>query len=357
MIPYGKVFQGNVFQGNLGRQPSGRVMDGPGSGFGPMRPTGYAQPIQEPSQGTPYGMPRPSDFPDSRWKPAGQPPQWNVGDDIRRPPSNPVRPPMPPPPLPGRIMDGPGSGFTYPRPPEDRQYAGGTPGFDERTGRYNQGFGDDIRRAPSSSGRAQPIPPNTDTNWQPDPEEYRRSVAAERARAAKMDAEAAAKRQKMLQDRQGVKFPEYENRIYDPIVIQNEMDKRAAQAKAEARGETPRKTQGELDREESNRSHARQNKAREDIARAYPNLPPNERYRMESYVMAGNSLAEAYKNSGAEFAYSQRTAMQQEQERKIREFQSPEYRASTINPEPGMSGRPGWGPPRSSNPPTATRWR
>jgi hypothetical protein len=172
-----------------------------------------------------------------------------------------------------------------------------------------------------------------------------------------MDAEAAAKRQKMLQDRQGVKFPEYENRIYDPIVIQNELDKRAAQAKAAARGETPRKTQGELDREEGNRSHLMQKKAREDIARAYPNLPPNERYRMENYVMAGDSIEDAYKNSGVEFAYSQRAAIQQEQEQKIREFQSPEYRARTLNPEPGMSGRPGWGSPRSSNPPTAARWR
>jgi hypothetical protein len=172
-----------------------------------------------------------------------------------------------------------------------------------------------------------------------------------------MDSEAAAKRQKMLQDRQGVKFPEYENRIYDPVVIQNELDKRAAQAKAAARGETPRKTQGELDMEEGNRSHLMQKKAREDISRAYPNLPPNERYRMESYVMAGDSIEDAYKNSGAEFAYSQRAAIQQEQEQKIREFQSPEYRARTLSPEPGMSGRPGWGSPRSSNPPTAARWR
>ena len=190
-----------------------------------------------------------------------------VNDVIRRPPSG--TPPMPPPPAPGRIMDGPGSGFTYPGNPNIRD------GNDTRGQR--PGYGNDTYYLPHSGTGGGMPPPNyyidqggpatagpygpppggfppppsrpPPVNFRPgqassiqpqveeSPEEYRRSVAAERARAAKMDAAAAAKRQKMQQNRQGVQFDGYDNPIYDPMVIQNERDKRAAQEKARGRGE------------------------------------------------------------------------------------------------------------------------
>lgn len=185
-----RVFAGAEPRRNGGGQPPGGDMyaggapyfdERTGGGF-PQPPAGgvqgwqrpgAAQPIQPQSQGTPYGQ---------------------QGYDVRLAPGNPAGPPMPP----GQGLGGPG---------------------------------------PASAGNAQPSPARADTSWQPNPDDYRRSVMADQSRAARQDSEAAAQRQKMLRDRQGVQFPEYANPIYDPIVIQNEMDERVAQANARGRGE------------------------------------------------------------------------------------------------------------------------
>lgn len=314
---------GNVFQGNLGRQSSG---------LGPMRPgTGYAQPIQEPSQGTPYGMPRKSD--DSGFYRGGpriadetefnyqnprQPPQWNMGDDIRRPPSNPARPPMPPAPQPGRLMAGPGSGYGYGNdtyylphsgtgggmpPPQRNPYV--DQGGQATAGPYG-GFPAYPTNPPPVTfrpGQANPIQQPAEES----PEEYRRSIAAERARAAKMDAEAAAKRQKAQQNRPTYEVPGYSGRVTDPMVAQNEYDRIAREERAAARGDKPRKTQMELDMEARQQEHQRILQQRAAAQNSLPGVDEATqravRQRMSAY---GETPEQAFQNGGfaAQQAYA-----------------------------------------------------
>lgn len=268
---------GNVFQGNLGRQPSppsqssGRVMDGPGSGFGPMRPTGYAQPIQEPSRGTPYGMPPPQMSDDSGYsRPSPrQPPQWDMGDDIRRPPSNPARPPMPPTPQPGRIMDGPGSGF------------GPSAGY---------GFGDDYRVLPGPGANPYSQPPQPQAQSRP---------AGNFANGQPG--------QKMQQSRPTYNVPGYANPVTDPIVAQNEYDRIAREQKAAARGEKPRKTQMELDMEDRNARHQQHVQQRTQIQEALPGQDQATLRAIQQRVSAyGETPEEALQNGGfaAQQAYA-----------------------------------------------------
>lgn len=229
----------------------------------------------------------------------------DFGNDIRRPPSGPL-PPAPPPPAPGRVMDGPGSGFTYPGNDYgqksvnqlDPRYRGTGGGFPAPpTGRIMNGpgsgydFGNDAFYLPhNGTGGGMPPPrlnPYVDQGGQAtagpygpppggfppppsrpppvsyrpgqanpiqsqseeSPEEYRQSVAAERARAAKMDAAAAAKRKKMQQDRQGATFDGYDNPVYDPMVADNENQRIYREQRATARGEKPKKTDREVQKE------------------------------------------------------------------------------------------------------------
>lgn len=340
--PYGgKGFQGNVFQGNLGRQPqppsqpAGRVMDGPGSFYGPGGPrmadeTGFKFPggPQQPGRvmdgpGSFYGPggPRMADETGFNYQNPRQPPQWNMGDDIRRPPNNPAPPPMPPAQQPGRVMDGPGSGYGP---------------------RGGYGFGDDFRVLPGPGGgfpppptqpppvafrpgQANPIQPQVEES----PEDYRRSIAAERARAARMDSEAAAKRQKMQQNRPTYNVPGYANPVTDPMVAQNEYDRIAREQRAAARGEKPRKTQMELDMEARNASHRQHVQQRAEIQEALPGQDQATRKAIQQRVSAyGETPEEAFRNGG--FAAQQA------------------YASSRMNDGPGPSAR---------TPAGQSRWR
>jgi hypothetical protein len=64
-----------------------------------------------------------------------------------------------------------------------------------------------------------------------------------------MDAAAAAKRQKMQQGRQGTNFDGYDNPVYDPMVADNEQQRIYREQRAAARGEKPKKTDREVQRE------------------------------------------------------------------------------------------------------------
>lgn len=295
-MPYG-----NVFQGNLDRRPYGPAAGGPA---------------------------------------------WNMGNDIRRPPSNPTPPPMPPVPPRGRIMDGPGSGFTFPgnggmspfaqgRAQSIPEPSQGTPyggprmsddsdfNFDHLRGKVAPSWdmGDDIRRVPDSRPAPTRQPPphwnmgddvrrvpgnrsaspygQPDTSWQPDPDEYRRSIAAEQRRAAEQDRELAARRQKAQAGRKTYDVPGYDRPVSDPVVAQNEYDRIAREQRAAARGDKPRKTQLELDMELRNQEHDRIVKQRSQVQSALPDLDQATqnaiRQRMNAY---GETPEEAYQNGG-----------------------------------------------------------
>jgi hypothetical protein len=144
-----------------------------------------------------------------------------------------------------------------------------------------------------------------------------------------MDAEAAAKRQKMQQDRQGYKVPGYDNPVYDPTVAQNEYDRLAREQKAAARGDKPRKTQMELDMEYRRQEHERVLAQRKQTQRALPGQDEATqravRQRMSAY---GETPEEAFQNGG--FAAQQA------------------YASSRMNDGPGPSAR---------TPAGQSRWR
>ena len=253
----------------------------------------------------------------------------DFGNDIRRPPSG--TPPAPPPPAPGRVMDGPGSGFTYnpnmrdggpndtrgqrPGYGNDTYYlpqngtGGGMPppnpyidqGGPATAGPYGPppgGFPPPPSRPPPVTfrpGQANSIQPQAEES----PEEYRRSIMAERARAAKMDAAAAAKRQKMQQNRQGTKFDGYDNPVYDPMVAENEQQKIYREQRAAGRGEKPRKTQMELEMESRRQEHERVLAQRSQVQGALPGVDEATqravRQRMSAY---GETPEQAFQNGG-----------------------------------------------------------
>jgi membrane protein involved in colicin uptake len=144
-----------------------------------------------------------------------------------------------------------------------------------------------------------------------------------------MDAEAAAKRQKMLQDRQTYEVPGYSGRVTDPMVAQNEYDRLAREQKAAARGDKPRKTQMELDMEAQQQEHNRILQQRDQAQKSLPGVDEATqravRQRMSAY---GETPEEAFQNGG--FAAQQA------------------YASSRMNDGPGPSAR---------TPAGQSRWR
>jgi membrane protein involved in colicin uptake len=122
-----------------------------------------------------------------------------------------------------------------------------------------------------------------------------------------MDSEAAAKRQKMQQNRPTYNVPGYANPVTDPMVARNEYDRIAREQKAAARGEKPRKTQMELDMEYRRQEHERVLAQRKQTQRALPGQDEATqravRQRMSAY---GETPEEAFQNGGfsAQQAYA-----------------------------------------------------
>lgn len=186
-------------------------------------------------------------------------PSWDMDDDIRRVPDSRPAPTRQPPP--------------------------------------HWNMGDDVRRVPGN----RPAPPygQSDTSWQPNPDDYRRSIIEEQRRAAAQEREAAERRRNAQKNRQTYEVPGYDNRVIDPMVAQNEYDRIAREQRAAARGDKPRKTQLELDMELRNQEHDRIVKQRSQVQSALPDLDQATqnaiRQRMNAY---GETPEEAYQNGG-----------------------------------------------------------
>jgi hypothetical protein len=122
-----------------------------------------------------------------------------------------------------------------------------------------------------------------------------------------MDSEAAAKRQKMQQNRPTYNVPGYANPVTDPMVAQNEYDRIAREQKAAARGEKPRKTQMELDMEGRNARHQQHVQQRTQIQEALPGQDQATLRAIQQRVSAyGETPEEAFQNGGfaAQQAYA-----------------------------------------------------
>lgn len=166
----------------------------------------------------------------------------------------------------GRVMDGPGSGFNYPGtgggfPPPS---GGPPPGMD-----YARAAPQDNQRVlppPMRPGMAQPIQPQS---------------------------------QGTPYNQQGYDIPGFQVPIKDPIVAQNEWDNfQRSQANA-AKGQQPRKSQMELDREaraaESNRIKQQRSQVQQSMPQVDQATQNAIRQRMEFY---GETPEQAYQNGG-----------------------------------------------------------
>lgn len=286
MMPYGKVFQGN-----FGRQPSGAAAGGPA---------------------------------------------WNMGDDIRRPPSNPARPPMPTAPQPGRIMDGPGSGFTFPGNNGASQFAPGraqpiqepsqgTPYAPKTYGIYAPGT--DITQLPYTD-TMQPNP-----GYQPKPGSgggsgsYYGAVEPRMSDDSGFNFDHLRPPQGMGDDirrapdnrpaprRPAYNVPGYDNQVLDPMVAQNEYDRIAREQRAAARGDKPRKTQMELDMEMRNQEHNRTVQQRSQVQSALPGVDQATQKAIRQRINAyGETPEQAYQNGGFAARAAQQQQAQQRQD-------------------------------------------